>query len=155
MAINAIHTSKNASGETSETKFGVGDIIRVHQRLFEKATDKKGADTGESKSRIQIFEGTVIAIRGNGMGKSVIVRRIGNQGIGMEMIFPLFAPIIEKIEVSREGMKGTRRAKLYYIREKSKREIDKIYRRSHTKDLAAAKPVKAAPKKAVKKTTAK
>ncbi len=155
MAIQATHKHVSASGEAQETQFGVGDVVRVHQRLFEKATDKKGADTGESKSRVQIFEGTVIAIRGNGMGKSVVVRRIGNQGIGMEMIFPLFAPTIEKIEVSRKGMQGVRHAKLYYIREKSKREIDKIYQRTHTKELAASSQKEAKPKKAATKPAKK
>jgi large subunit ribosomal protein L19 len=145
MAIQATHKHVMPSGEASETLFGVGDVIRVHQRLFEKGSDK---------SRIQIFEGTVIAIRGNGMGKSVIVRRIGNQGIGMEMIFHLFAPTIEKIELSRAGMQGVRHAKLYYIREKSKREIDKIYQRTHTKELAAD-AAKVSPKKSVKKASAK
>ncbi len=152
MAIQATHKHVSTTGEAQETQFGVGDIIRVHQRLFEKGTDKKGAVTAETKSRIQIFEGTVIAIRGNGMGKSVIVRRIGNQGIGMEMIFPLFAPTIEKIEVARKGMAGVRHAKLYYIREKSKREIDKIYQRTHTKELAAAAQKEVKP---TKKSSAK
>ncbi len=146
MAITAIH---------KEITFGVGDIIKVHQRLFEAASDKKGTATGEIKSRIQIFEGTVIAIRGNGMGKSVIVRRIGNQGIGMEMIFPLFAPTIEKVEVSRSGYEGSRRAKLYYIREKSKREIDKIYRRNNVKEKPTEVAAKPAKKAAAKKVTPK
>lgn len=119
-----------------ETQFGVGDVVRVHQRLFEAVTDKKNQASGELKSRVQIFEGTVIAIRGNGMGKSVVVRRIGAQGVGMEMIFPLHAPIIEKVEVSRHGTKGVRRAKLYYTRTHSKKEIDKIYQRTHTKEQA-------------------
>lgn len=136
MAILAVH---------KEITFGVGDIIRVHQRVFEAGSDK---------SRVQIFEGTVIAIRGKEMGKSVIVRRIGNQGVGMEMIFPLMAPTIEKVEVSRTGMKGVRRAKLYYIREKSKREIDKIYSRTHLKDTApkATEAKKTVVAKASKKT---
>lgn len=154
MAIQTTHKHVTTTGEAQQTQFGVGDVIRVHQRLFEKGTDKKGAETSETKSRIQIFEGTVIAIRGNGMGKSVVVRRIGSHGIGMEMIFPIMAPTIEKIEIARKGMAGARHAKLYYIRQKSKREIDKIYQRTHTKELAA-EAAKVASKKSVKKTISK
>ena len=116
-----------------DVNFGVGDVIAVHQRLIEE---------GGEKSRIQIFEGMVIAIRGSGMGKSVIVRRIGAQGVGMEMIFPLFAPTIEKIEVKRTGVKGVRHAKLYFTRDKSHREIEKIYSRTHGKDVAPKSVVK-------------
>lgn len=131
MAITTLH---------KETNFGVGDVIRVHQRLTESGSDK---------SRIQIFEGTVIAIRGRDAGKSVVVRRIGAQNIGMEMIFPLMAPTIEKIEVSRSGVKGSRHAKLYFTREKSRREIEKIYSRTHKKDKVSE------PKKKVSSPKAK
>lgn len=129
-----------------ETTFGVGDVVRVHQRVFEP---------GGEKSRVQIFEGTVIAIRGKDMGKNVIVRRIGTQSVGMEMIFPLQTPTIEKIEVSRHGMKGSRHAKLYFIREKSKREIEKIYSRIPRKDVAPKAAKKTAAAKTVKKVTSK
>ena len=135
MAIAATH---------KEVSFGVGDVIRVHQRVFE---------AGGEKSRVQIFEGTTLAIRGSEMGKSVTVRRIGAQSVGMEMIFPLHAPTIEKIEIAREGMKGARHAKLYFIREKSKREIEKIYSRTHSKDNAVKAKATAqtkSPKKAAK-----
>jgi len=76
-----------------------------------------------------------------------VVRRIGSQNVGMEMIFPLNAPTIEKVEISKAGVKGVRQAKLYFIREKSRREIDKIYSRTHKKDLEPQ-----AKKKTVKKT---
>lgn len=105
----------------NEVQFGVGDVIRVHQRITE-------ADT--QKSRVQVFEGTVIAIRGREAGKSVIVRRIGAQSVGMELIFPLATPTIEKVEVTKSGVKGVRHSKLYFIREKSKRQIENIYSRS-------------------------
>lgn len=141
MALQTTHKFVSPEGEETKTTFGVGDVVRVHQRLTEAG----------GKSRVQIFEGQVIAIRGREMGKNVIVRRIGAQSIGMEMIFPLFAPTIEKVEVKREGVKGTRHAKLYFTRAQSHKEIEKIYRRIHTKDVApVAKKKKAAPKKASK-----
>lgn len=134
MAILATH---------KETTFGVGDVVRVHQRVSEP---------GSEKSRVQIFEGTVIAIRGREMGKSAIVRRIGTQNVGMELIFPLHSPTIEKVETKRAGMKGARHAKLYFIRHKSKREIEKIYSRIPGKDQA---PKAAAKKTSTKKVAAK
>jgi len=130
-----------------EIEFGVGDVVTVHQRVTEPGKND------EKKSRIQIFEGVVIKIKGSGMGKSFTVRRIGAQNIGVEQIFPIAAPSVEKIEVSKTGKKGTRRAKLYYIREKSKREIDNIYRRSKRREIA--KLEKSAPTKKVAKKTVK
>jgi large subunit ribosomal protein L19 len=105
-----------------ETTFGVGDTVRVIQKIIEK-----------EKSRTQAFEGVVIAIKGRGMGKTFTVRRIGVQQIGIERIFPIASPFIEKVEVVRHGMRGVRRAKLYYTRSKSRKEIEKIYSRASKK----------------------
>jgi len=102
-----------------EIDFGVGDRIKVSQKVKE----------GE-KYRLQVFDGMVIAIKGEGENKSFTVRRIGAQQIGIERIYPLISPSIDKIEVVRTGTEGVKRAKLYYIRHKSKREIEKIYSRS-------------------------
>ena len=82
--------------------FGIGDTIRVHYKI------KEGG-----KERIQVFTGTVIARKGSGNTESITVRRI-SYGEGVERIFPLNSPNIEKIEVERYGK--VRRAKLYYIR---------------------------------------
>jgi large subunit ribosomal protein L19 len=87
------------------TKFSVGDTIAVHQEISEG-----------DKSRIQIFEGLVIAIKGSESGKSYTVRKIGNNGIGVEKIYPVNAPFVKKIEVKRQG--DVRRAKLYYLRDR-------------------------------------
>ena len=87
MAIEAVHM---------ETTFGVGDVVRVHLLLTDKSADEKG-------SRTQIFEGTVLAIRGSGQGRSFIVRRIGEAGVGIEQIFPLLSPLVEKVDVVRRG----------------------------------------------------
>ena len=133
------------STQHNETKFGIGDTVRVHLRVNEQSKDKK--------SRVQVFEGMVIAIKGVGSRKSFTVRRIGSQKIGIEQIFPISAPTVEKVEVAREGMRGSRHAKLYFTRNKSKREIEKIYSRS--KRITAAKEALKTKKKVVKKVSKK
>ena len=82
----------------------VGDTVRVHIRV------KEG-----SRERIQVFEGTVIAKKHGGIGESITVRRM-SYGVGVEKVFPLHAPTIEKIETVRKGK--VRRAKLYYLRDR-------------------------------------
>lgn len=129
MSIKAVH------GEGEGTKFGVGDTVRVVQKVTEG--DKK---------RLQTFEGIVIRIKGRNINKSVTVRRVGTAQIGIERIYPLASPSIEKIEVVKSGVRGVRRAKLYYIRGKSRKEIEKIYSRADARELA-----KKSGKKAVKK----
>jgi large subunit ribosomal protein L19 len=84
--------------------FEVGDTVDVHQRILEG-----------QKERVQIFNGVVIARRGEGMREMFTVRRIV-QGEGVERQFPLHSPKIAKIEVKRTGR--VRRAKLYYLRER-------------------------------------
>ncbi len=83
-------------------KFSPGDTVRVHVKIRE----------GE-KERIQLFSGIVIARRGGGIRETFTVRKISG-GVGVERIFPLHSPIIERIEVERKG--AVRRAKLYYLR---------------------------------------
>lgn len=106
-----------------EIEFGVGDKIKVTQRI------KEG-----DKERTSLFEGIVISIKGRGENQTFTVRRIGEQKIGIERIFPLLSPTIDKIEVARKGVYGVRRAKLYYIRHQAKREIEEIYTRSQRKN---------------------
>ena len=127
-----------------ETTFGVGDVVSVHQNVVEAG-----------KTRKAVFEGMVIDIRGREMGKSFVVRRIGAGNIGIEQIFPIESPAVEKVEVVREGKAGVRHAKLYYIRDKSKREIESIYTRAKRKNQISEKPVRKVVKKAsVKKVKA-
>jgi len=85
--------------------FRTGSTVRVHVKI------KEG-----DKSRIQVFEGLVIARQGGGIGEVFTVRKISNQ-IGVERTFPLHSPIIDKIEVVRHGK--VRRNKLYYLRGRS------------------------------------
>jgi large subunit ribosomal protein L19 len=103
----------------NETRFGVGDRVRVVQKIKE----------GE-KTRTYAFDGMVLSIKGRGVNRSFTVRRIGAGQIGIERIFPLSSPTIEKVEVVRHGKEGVRHAKLYYSRGKSKKEIEKIYSRA-------------------------
>ncbi len=126
-----------------ETSFGVGDTVKVHLKVKE----------GE-KSRNQIFEGMVIGIKGKDQGKTFVVRKIGTQKVGIEMIFPFNTPTLEKVEVVRKGTEGVKQAKLYYTRNKSSREIEKIYSRAARKNRPEA-PKKKAVKKTIKKTSKK
>ncbi len=94
------------------TKLGIsaGDTVRVHQKIVEKG-----------KTRIQTFEGLVIAVKhGNEAGGTFTVRATLS-GVGVEKIFPLYAPFIESIEIVRRSK--VRRAKLYFIREKVARDV--------------------------------
>ena len=84
------------------SKIKVGDTVKVHQKI------KEG-----NRERIQVFEGTIIAIKHSGINKSVTVRRI-SYGVGVEKTFPVHSPNIAKFEVLRNGK--VRRAKLYYLR---------------------------------------
>jgi large subunit ribosomal protein L19 len=84
--------------------FVPGDIIRVHERI------KEG-----DKSRIQVFEGTVLAFKGRGENQSFTVMKIVGD-IGVEKIFPVKSPNLEKIEIKAHSKKKIRRAKLYYMR---------------------------------------
>ena len=87
-----------------------GDLVRVHQKI------KEG-----DKERISAFEGLVIATKhGTGINATLTVRKVVD-GIGVERVFPIHSPRIEKIEVLRRSKVG--RAKLYYIRDKAAREV--------------------------------
>lgn len=92
-----------------------GDTVRVWQKIVEKG-----------KTRLQAFEGLVLARKhGREAGATFTVRRVSS-GVGVEKIFPLYSPVIDKIEVVKRS--SVRRAKLYHIREKATKEISRQMR---------------------------
>lgn len=93
----------------------IGDIVKVHNRIVEGKNE-----------RVQVFQGTIIAIKGKGPATSVVVRKIGAHGIGVERIFRLHSPRVDKIEVVRHSK--VRRAKLYFLR-------DRVGKRARLKQL--------------------
>ncbi len=84
--------------------FAIGDLIKIHFKIVEGKTE-----------RIQVYEGTLIALNNGGIRRTMTVRKLSN-GVGVERIFPLHSPRIDKIEVVRPGK--VRRAKLYYLRDR-------------------------------------
>jgi len=106
-------------GKLKDMEFGVGDKVRVVQKI-------KDAD----KFREAAFEGMVIKMKGRNPGKTFTVRKIAEGGIGVERIFPFDLPSIDRIIVVKEGTKGVKRAKLYFTREKAPTEVDMIYKRA-------------------------
>jgi large subunit ribosomal protein L19 len=86
-------------------EFRAGDTVRVHVKVTEG-----------NRSRIQVFEGDVIARRGSGIRETFTVRKISFNAVGVERTFPVHAPVIDHIEVMRRGR--VRRAKLYYLRDR-------------------------------------
>ncbi len=93
--------------------FSVGDLVKIHQKIIESG-----------KERISVFQGMIIAVRGEGENKSFTVRKICSGGIGVERIWPLNTPWIVKTELVKKGQ--TRRAKLYYLRKRSGKGASKV-----------------------------
>lgn len=91
-------------------QFKAGDTVKVFYKVKE----------GEAW-RVQPFEGVVLAIKGEGISKTFTVRHIGPENIGVERIFPLQSPNLEKVEVMNVGQ--TRRSKMYYLRNLSAKEV--------------------------------
>lgn len=103
-------------GERKKLDVRSGDTVRVHLKIQEKG-----------KTRIQKFEGMVLAVKhGKESGGTITVRKVMS-GVGVEKIFPIYSPSIDKIEVVKRSK--VRRAKLYYIREKVAREIRRKMRK--------------------------
>ncbi len=126
MANFSVWTTKDGETEKS-VEFHVGDTVRVHYKLIEHekvAGKTKREVKEETRERVQVYEGIVIAIKGAGVNTMMTVRRIGAGAVGIERIFPVASPWIKKIEVKKRG--EVRRAKLYYLRERKGRSAVKI-----------------------------
>jgi large subunit ribosomal protein L19 len=106
-------------------EFSSGDTLRV----WSKITDEKG------KSRLQAFEGMVLARKhGAEIGATFTLRKVAN-GVGVERIFPLFSPVIDKIEIVKRAR--ARRSKLYYVREKAVRDVRRKMKQVHVSSAGA------------------
>jgi len=101
--MNVLDAVDAASLRSDIPTFRAGDELKVHVRVIEG-----------SKSRIQVFQGIVIRRQGDGVRETFTIRKI-SYGVGVERTFPVHTPVIEKIEVVRQG--DVRRAKLYYLRD--------------------------------------
>lgn len=100
--MNAVKAVEAAQIRDDAENFRVGDTVKVHFRIVEGKTE-----------RIQVYEGLVIALNNSGVRRTVTVRKM-SYGIGVERVFPIHSPRVQKIEAVRRGR--VRRAKLYYIR---------------------------------------
>ncbi len=102
--MNLLEAFVNEQVKKDIPSFKVGDTVKVHQRIVEG-----------TRTRTQIFEGTVIAKRNGGISETFTVRRV-SFGVGTEKTFPLHSPNVQNIEVVRRGK--VRRAKLFYLRDR-------------------------------------
>lgn len=108
-----------------------GDTVRVHQKIQDKG-----------KTRIQIFEGVVLARKhGDEPGATFTVRKVAS-GVGVEKIYPLYSPLIDRLEIVKRAK--VRRSKLYYIREKVAREVKRQMRRMTMLGISTESEVEAA-----------
>ena len=110
-----VNTKKVETPEKSEEKIDkkeprVGETIRVYFKIREKG----------DKTRETFFEGDLIAKKGQGKARTITLRRIGSNKIAIERIFPLYSPLITKIETKSKPKKRAQRAKLYYQRQAHK-----------------------------------
>ena len=124
--MSEIRRIEQAFARSQLPEFGVGDTVEVSVLIRE----------GE-KERVQVFGGTVIRKRGAGMSATYTVRRIV-QGEGVERIFPMHSPFVQKVEVKRRGK--IRRARLYYLR-------DRKGKATRLKEIIGQRPVKVARKR--------
>jgi large subunit ribosomal protein L19 len=103
-AVDLIRSVENLKEEVPD--IAPGDTVKVHVRIVEG-----------NRERVQVVQGVIIRIRGGGINKTFTVRRVASHGVGVERTFLLHSPRIEKIEVLRRA--HVRRAKLYFLRERS------------------------------------
>ena len=102
--MDALKLISESSMRKEIPEINIGDTVKVHVKIVEG-----------DKSRIQVFEGTVIAKKHGGISETFTVRRVAH-GCGIERVFPVHSPSVDKVEVVRRGK--VRRAKLYYLRDR-------------------------------------
>ena len=102
--MNTLESLESSQLRDDIPDFGPGDTVRVHVRVVEGG-----------RERVQVFEGVVIGRSGAGIRETYTVRKV-SFGVGVERIFPVHAPIVQKVEIIRRG--DVRRAKLYYLRDR-------------------------------------
>ena len=130
MKVNNIKFSPVDMEARKKLVFKAGDTVNVWSKILEEKVEKKGEKKkGDAKKpeaakyRLQAFEGIVLARKhGTEMGATFTVRRIAS-GVGVERIFPLYSPMVDKIEVTKKAR--ARRSKLYYIRDKAIKDVRK------------------------------
>lgn len=131
-AMTGVNVSPVNMEDRKSLGISAGDTVRVHQKIV----DEKG------KTRIQVFEGLVLARKhGDEAGATFTVRKVAS-GVGVEKIFPLYSPLIDKIEIVKRAK--VRRSKLYYIREKVNREIKRQMRRMSMVSMSTESEAEAA-----------
>ena len=129
------------TAEREVPEFGAGGTLRLHVKVVEG-----------TRERVQVFEGVCIARKNSGLNSAFTVRKI-SYGEGVERVFPLYSPRIEKIEVIRRG--DVRRAKLYYLRElrgKKARIAEKVERRVGADQVAKKEEVAVASDETIQET---
>lgn len=99
-----------AQRDKKDLDFQAGDVVRVHRKIKE----------GE-KERTQVFEGMIIAVKGGQSSSPIMTVRKVSAGVGVELILPMYSPMVEKIELVKRAK--VRRAKLYYVREKTAKSL--------------------------------
>lgn len=102
------------SAKINSTNIAIGDTVRVHTTVIEG-----------NKSRVQVFEGIIIALSGRGENQMMTVRHIGAGGVGVERMWPLDAKSIVKVEVKKQAV-NVRRSKLYYLRNLTGRQATRV-----------------------------
>ena len=133
--MDLIRTLTDAQLKSDLPEIKTGDTVKVSAKVVEG-----------NRERIQVFEGTVMRLRGGGLGMGITVRRIAS-GVGVERTFKVHSPRIEKIEVVRHGVSN--RAQLYFLRDRVGKQSSLRERRESATDIAKNE-VKAAAKKAIK-----
>lgn len=140
--MDLIKTIEAQQKRANEEKFQVGDTVKVYFKIVEGKTE-----------RVQVYEGIVICMKNSGIGKTFTVRKI-SYGVGVERVFPLNSPRVEKIEILRRGK--VRRAKLYYLRDKIGKDakIKEQLGAKVTSEIQAANAASAAAAESAKAKTA-